>query len=150
MQLIMLPCFHAALAKYGKGQATDDLATAVEMLFERNILPRLGGQALLASNDFRTERLYTEEVDLLLKKHQNMLRALYSRYRWAGMFQPSRGWSLICSLDRRRLIVICVIMHLRGKFPSIFGPQFTLLGHTVSPCLVSRLLEMALGGAACF
>jgi hypothetical protein len=69
------------LAKYGKGQATDDLAAAVEMLFDRNILPRLAGPALLASNDFRTERLYTEEVDLLLKKHQNMLRALYSRYR---------------------------------------------------------------------
>lgn len=52
----------AALAKYGKGQSTDDLALAVEMLIERNLLPRLPPQAQLASNDFRTERLYMEEV----------------------------------------------------------------------------------------
>lgn len=33
------------------------------------------------ANDFRTERLYYEEVDLVLKRHQVMLKALYSRYR---------------------------------------------------------------------
>lgn len=60
----------AAIAKYGKGQSTDDLALVVELLFERNLLPRLNPMAALVSNDFRTERLYTEEVDLLLKQHQ--------------------------------------------------------------------------------
>ena len=34
----------AAIAKYGKGQATDDLATAVSMLIERNIMARLVGK----------------------------------------------------------------------------------------------------------
>lgn len=52
----------AALAKYGKGQATDDLAMALELLFERNLLPRLPPQAQVVTNDFRTERLYAEEV----------------------------------------------------------------------------------------
>lgn len=60
----------SAIAKYGKGQSTDDLALAVELLFERNLLPRMPPMALLVSNNFRTERLYTEEVDLLLKQHQ--------------------------------------------------------------------------------
>jgi hypothetical protein len=60
----------AAIAKYGKGQSANDLALAVELLFERNLLPRLNPMAALVSNDFRTERLYTEEVDLLLKQHQ--------------------------------------------------------------------------------
>lgn len=60
----------AALAKYGKGQSTNDLGLAVELMFERNLLPRLSPMALLVSNDFRTERLYTEEVDMLLKQHQ--------------------------------------------------------------------------------
>ena len=50
------------MAKYGKGQSTDDLGLAVEMLFERNLMPRLPPQAQLVTNDFRTERLYTEEV----------------------------------------------------------------------------------------
>lgn len=52
----------AALAKYGKGQATDNLGMAVELLFERNLLPRLPPQAQIVTNDFRTERLYAEEV----------------------------------------------------------------------------------------
>ncbi len=56
----MLPL--AAIAKYGKGQATDDLPTAVAMLVERNILPNLVPGAMLSSNAFRTERLYHEEV----------------------------------------------------------------------------------------
>lgn len=51
-----------ALAKYGKGQSTDDLALAVEMMIERNLLPRLPPQAQIVTNEFRTERLYTEEV----------------------------------------------------------------------------------------
>lgn len=61
-------CLHAwfvsaaALAKYGKGQSTDDLGMAVEMFLERNLVPRLPPQAQLVCNDFRTERLYTEEV----------------------------------------------------------------------------------------
>jgi hypothetical protein len=32
------------------------------MLFERNLLPRLPPQAQINTNDFRTERLYMEEV----------------------------------------------------------------------------------------
>lgn len=59
-----------AIAKYGKGQRTDDLATAVDMLMERNLVARLPLIARTNANDFRTERLYTEEVDMLLKKHQ--------------------------------------------------------------------------------
>lgn len=33
------------------------------------------------SNNFRTERLYFEEVDIVLKRHQVLLKAIYSRYR---------------------------------------------------------------------
>lgn len=59
-----------AIAKYGKSQAGGNLSVAVETLFERNLLPRLPPQALLTSNDFRSQRLYTEEVDSLFKQHQ--------------------------------------------------------------------------------
>jgi len=61
---------YTAIAKYGKGQTTDDLGVAVELLFERNLIPRLPAMATLVSNDFRTQRLYTEEVDMLFKQHQ--------------------------------------------------------------------------------
>jgi hypothetical protein len=71
----------SALAKYGKGQATDDVAEAVRMLLEKNVIPNLPAGGALVTNDFRTHRLYNEDVDLLYKKHQVMLKAMWSRYR---------------------------------------------------------------------
>lgn len=71
------PC--AALAKYGKGQETDDVVEAVESLIKRNIVANQPPAAAMTSNQFRNERLYNEEVDVCLKKNQNMLKALYSR-----------------------------------------------------------------------
>lgn len=76
-----LPPPLAAISKYGKGQATDDLPTAVTMLLEKNIIPNLVPGAVIQSNTFRSERLYHEEVDLVFKKHSVLLKALYSRYR---------------------------------------------------------------------
>eukprot|EP00798_Chlamydomonas_sp_ICE-L_P023776 gene23776-9335_t len=70
-----------AIAKYGRGQATEDVAEAVKMILEKNIAANLPAYATLKTNDFRKERLYNEEVDLVLKKHNVMLKALYSRYR---------------------------------------------------------------------
>ena len=60
----------AALAKYGKGQATEDVAEAVRTLLEKNVAPNLPGCARHVPNDFRINRLYFEEVDLVLKRHQ--------------------------------------------------------------------------------
>lgn len=71
----------SALAKYGKGQATDDVAEAVRMLMEKNIIPNLPAGGALVTNDFRTQRLYNEDVDLIFKKHQVLLKAMWSRYR---------------------------------------------------------------------
>jgi hypothetical protein len=62
------PC--AAIAKYGKGQETDDLARAVQLLMERHLEARLPPMAKVVPNDFRQSRMYTEEVDVLLKRHQ--------------------------------------------------------------------------------
>lgn len=33
------------------------------------------------SNEFRAQRLYTEEVDIVFKRHEKLLKAIYSRYR---------------------------------------------------------------------
>jgi hypothetical protein len=59
-----------AIAKYGRGQRTDDVAGAVRLLLEHNMGPLLPPAAKVDSNTFRNTRLYCEEVDLLLKKHQ--------------------------------------------------------------------------------
>lgn len=113
--LLLLRVCSAALAKYGKGQSTDDLATAVEMMFERNLLPRLPQQAQIVTNDFRTERLYAEEVDILFKQHQNMLKALYSRYRLkpsGGGLRPKvlklDGWLALMTVSGSQTLCSCI------------------------------------------
>lgn len=50
--------------------AAADTADAVGLLLRDNVGARLPPPAQLVANAFRTERLYCEEVDLLLKKHQ--------------------------------------------------------------------------------
>lgn len=70
----------AGIAKYGKGQATDSVPEAVRLLLEQNIAANLPFGARLVSNDFRNERLYNEEVDLLYKRHAVILKTLYSRW----------------------------------------------------------------------
>ena len=71
----------SALAKYGKGQVTDDVAEAVKMLMEKNLIPNLPAGGALVTNEFRTHRLYNEDVDIVFKRHQVLLKALWSRYR---------------------------------------------------------------------
>ena len=73
-----IPSVHTR-RRYGKGQATDDIATAVKMLLEENLIANLPRAASVFPNDFREHRFYQEEVDLLLKRHAVMLKAIYSR-----------------------------------------------------------------------
>lgn len=75
------------LGKYGKGIETLDVAGAIRMLLERNIVPRLSPACSIDSNQFRNERLYNEEVDIVLKRNVKVLQAIYSRYR----LKPSSG-----------------------------------------------------------
>lgn len=66
-----------------QGQQTDNVATAIQMLAVQNLAPGIRPIALTSPNAFRTERLYTEEVDLLYKKHLVLLKAIYSACRRA-------------------------------------------------------------------
>lgn len=70
-----------AVAKYGKGQATDDVSDAVDILAERSIQPCLCPEAALDANVFRRERLYCEEVAEVLEGKQTELKAIYRYYK---------------------------------------------------------------------
>jgi hypothetical protein len=94
----------AGLAKYGKGIATDDVATAVRMLLEENVVPNLPPCAACVPNAFREQRLYAEEVDMLFKRHAVLLKAIYSRYRLkptgGGLrtkVMRAEGWNMMLS-----------------------------------------------------
>lgn len=66
-----------------QGQATDSVASAIQMLADQNLVTGVKPVALTPPNSFRTARLYTEEVDLLYKKHLPLLKAIYSAFRRA-------------------------------------------------------------------
>lgn len=51
------------------------------MLAEQNLMVGVRPVALTPPNSFRTDRLYTEEVDSLYKKHLPLLKAIYSAFR---------------------------------------------------------------------
>lgn len=72
--------FRIAIAKYGHGLETSDVSEAAKMLFDRNIMKSLPKECLWVSNDFRTNRLYFQEVDEALTKHKTLLEAIYKRY----------------------------------------------------------------------
>lgn len=70
-----------AISKYMKGQQADDISESVLLLINNCLVPNLPLPATIVSNDFRSERLYYEEVDVLFKKHAVLIKAMYSRYR---------------------------------------------------------------------
>lgn len=70
-----------------KSQRSSDVAESVQILMDENILANLPLQATIDPNDFRQTQLYSEEVDVLFKKHAVLLKAIYSRYR----LKPSVG-----------------------------------------------------------
>jgi hypothetical protein len=76
-----------AIAKFGKGIATSSPAEAVEMLMKQHIESKVAPAARVDLNWFRTNHLYCEPVDELFKKHEAILRALYSRW----LLRPPSG-----------------------------------------------------------
>lgn len=77
-----------AIAKYGKGAAPVPPAEALDTLVAHNLEPHVPAAARVELNHFRRTRLYCEAMDDLLKKHEAVLRALYSRWR---LRPPSGG-----------------------------------------------------------
>lgn len=118
-----------ALNKYGKGQATTDIAESVEMLFNENVVPRVPVAARHEPNAFRRERLYVEEVDALLKKNKNLLQAIYSRFRL-----PPRGGGV-----RPKLLKFehwMVLADSAGFIDETFGIGQTAICYTWSRMMV--------------
>jgi hypothetical protein len=91
-----------AVAKYGRPPDGSDPAQAVERLITEHLAKHMAPAARIELNAFRTHRLYNEAVDDLLKKHDAVLRALYSRWR----LRPAGG-----GLRTKVLISVVVVIH---------------------------------------
>ena len=104
MRFEFLECvIRTAVAKYMKDPVLiTDLAEAVDKLITDHVLASLSNEAIYDPNDFRRDRLYFEENDLIYKKHLPMLKTIYSRYRLPPTPGAVRtkmmrleGWSLM-------------------------------------------------------
>jgi len=56
------------------------LAEAVSRVFDYHLLPGVPPESLLDNNAWRKERLYTEDVDLLLKANLPVLQSVFNHY----------------------------------------------------------------------
>jgi hypothetical protein len=122
-----------AVAKYGMGASESgwDVSDAVSRLVEQNILgslPPVVRASLPGAHgeEYRNQRLYCEEMDILYSLHLKTLQALYSRYRLpvTGKKRPTQlgldGWTqLFCDaalIDgdlhdfTRREVKLCFVM----------------------------------------
>jgi hypothetical protein len=54
-------------------------------------MPRLCPEALVDPNDFRRNRLYFEECDDVLKRHRDMLMAMYNAHRTRDLRSGQRS-----------------------------------------------------------
>lgn len=80
------------------------------MLADQNLMVGVKPLALTPPNSFRTGRLYTEEVDLLYKKHLPLLKAIYSAFRktppGGGLRLKVSHW-LPCILTASTSVICC-------------------------------------------
>jgi len=92
----------AAIAKFIKcKRATADVSEAVIMLCDEH-MSRLPPGAETDSNQFRRDRLYNEAVDVILRAHHPMLKALYKVYKAkdsAKWFQLEHWMAFLDSLQ---------------------------------------------------
>jgi hypothetical protein len=70
---------HAACMRYvlHDGRQIDDVPSALELLFEADVLPSCNPEMLDDPSDFRRDHCYTEQTDEVLRKHEPSLRLLY-------------------------------------------------------------------------
>merc|ERR1719155_307758 len=83
----LLECLvRIAVQKYN--EELNDVSDCVEKLLTECIEKYLPKEARVDPDDFRRERLYTEEVDKVLKSHYRPLRMVYEKY---SMLNPLAG-----------------------------------------------------------
>jgi hypothetical protein len=87
-----------AVAKYIKSKEVDDVSEAVEVLCKQCIIPNLCPEAVIVPNEFRTNKLYFEEIAEVFEDHEPFLRAVYSFYAFlhGAKLMQMEGWIAMC------------------------------------------------------
>ncbi|KAK3254963.1 hypothetical protein CYMTET_35839, partial [Cymbomonas tetramitiformis] len=100
-----------AICKYAK-DLSRPIYEAIQMLFERNIMPTLPWEALEDRNEFRSKRLYTEEVEQVYLSQLPFLKSLFKYYCFVGSSSRRGGMINSMTLDGwGTLLYECGIMN---------------------------------------
>ena len=88
----------------GKGSA-NGLVQAVTRLIDHHLIPLSQPEARVEGNFFRMNRLYTENVDLLLTSKKVLLRAIFDHYRSISI-EPGAGAVGDARLDMEEWLIL--------------------------------------------
>jgi hypothetical protein len=66
-----------AFAKFINSKEMNDASDALDRLMEEHVLSNVPEEVLVDPNEFRFNRMYTEEVEELLLKHDDFLQAIF-------------------------------------------------------------------------
>ena len=66
-----------SFAKYINSKEMNDASDALDRLMEENVLSNIPEECLVDPNEFRFNRLYTEEVEEVLVKYDSFLQAIF-------------------------------------------------------------------------
>jgi hypothetical protein len=111
-----------ALSKYLDNGAAVDPSGAVRMLMDNHLLPSMGAATVHDRNEYRKTRLYTEEVDAVLKERIVDLRTLFDNH--ALPKDGSRGQPPAMDIEEwSRFLEKTGITDGAGKRRSSLGPM---------------------------
>ena len=61
----------------GGGGLSTSLSSSIRLLYDRHIIPRLGMEVLLSSNEFRRNEMYTKDTESVIESEFQLLRRMF-------------------------------------------------------------------------
>lgn len=111
----------------------------IRRTFEENLVPCLSPEAALRSDVMREDRCYHEAVDIVLRKHEKVLVAIYRNYSMRNPIMPQKKakfgieeWlallkeSKVISEDLTRREAILAFVWSRMRVPDALTNRFTV------------------------
>ena len=123
----------------GKTLEGVDPTMPIRRTFEENLVPCLSPEAALRSDVMREDRCYHEAVDIVLRKHEKVLVAIYRNYSMRNPIMPQKKakfgieeWlallkeSKVISEDLTRREAILAFVWSRMRVPDALTNRFTV------------------------
>lgn len=75
-----------AFAKFINSKEMSDASDALDRLMEDHVLPNVPEEVLVDPNEFRFNRMYKEDVEAVMLKHDDFVHAIFQVLHWLQLF----------------------------------------------------------------